>query len=68
MLLNQETVDVSDKIMLESIKSDIQSQLNEIGVTTSNITVEMSSKSISLNIGIRCLSHKLKQHQYTGNS
>lgn len=68
MLLNQETVEVSDRILLESIKSDIQSQLNEIGVTTSKINVEMNSKNISLNISIRRLSHKIRQLQLNANS
>lgn len=68
MLLNQETVEVSDRILLESIKSDIQSQLNEIGVTTSKINVEMNSKNISLNISIRRLSHKIRQLQFNANS
>ncbi|QNU68265.1 hypothetical protein EHE19_007590 [Ruminiclostridium herbifermentans] len=67
MLLNQETIEVRDRALLESIKSDIQSHLNEIGITTSNIIVEMSSKSIVLNIGIQCLSHNIKQHQFDGN-
>jgi hypothetical protein len=68
MLLNQETVEVNDRILLESIKSDIQSQLNEIGVTTSRINVEMNSKNISLNISIRRLSHKIRHPQFNANS
>ncbi len=68
MLLNQETVEVNDRILLESIKSDIQSQLNEIGVTTSNINVEMNSKNISLNISIRRLSHKIRQLQFNAKA
>lgn len=61
MLLKEETVDINDRILLENIKSDIQNQLNEIGVTTSGIDVIMNSKNILLNISIRRLSHKIRQ-------
>ncbi|PYG88840.1 hypothetical protein LY28_01201 [Ruminiclostridium sufflavum DSM 19573] len=67
MLLRQGTAEVNNKILLESIKSDIQLQLKELGVTTSGINVEMNSKNISLNIGIRCLSRRLRQLQFNAN-
>lgn len=56
MLFENKTVEPNDKALLENIRSDIKNQLNEIGVTTSRINVEMDSKNLSLNIIIRCLS------------
>ena len=68
MFFKQDIVEANDRILLENIKSDIQNQLNEIGVTTSKIHVEMNSKNISLNISIRRLSHKIRQIQCNANS
>ncbi len=68
MFFKQDIVEVNDRVLLENIKCDIQNQLNEIGVTTSKINVEMNSKNISLNISIRRLSHKIRQLQCNANS